>query len=211
MNLFENVFNQQRRGIYNDMVRAYPSMKYNLKELDRGNKIVMSEKSLVVMSQFNMPNIYIFEIQTLRSKITVHVGVLDFTAPDDEVILPNWLFIQLGLKQGEMIKLHLIQDMPKGVFLKIKPHKTEFIQLEDPKGILEVQLRNYSCVTQNQTININFMDKNYFVDILEVQPQNTYNAIILIDTDIKLEFEAPLDYVEKKTQQAQSNKQIDRN
>lgn len=37
----------------------------------------------------------IFELETLRSKKIYHVGVLDFTAPEGEIILPNWLFALL--------------------------------------------------------------------------------------------------------------------
>ena len=41
---------------------------------------------------------------------------------------------------------------------------------------------------------------------MDIKPQNHYNAVLLINADINLEFEAPLDYVEpdyKKTTQKQ--------
>jgi ubiquitin fusion degradation protein 1 len=38
--------------------------------------------------------------------------------------------------------------------MKIQPHETKFIDLPDPKAILERELTNYSCVFKGDTINI---------------------------------------------------------
>lgn len=43
----------------------------------------------------------------------------------------------------------MLSNIPKGVFAKFRPHKTEFIELKDPKTILEVHLRNFVCLTKN--------------------------------------------------------------
>ena len=39
--------------------------------------------------------------------------------------------------------------------MKIQPHKTAFIDLPDPKSILERELTNYATVFKGDTININ--------------------------------------------------------
>ncbi len=37
-----------------------------------------------------------------------------------------------------MIWLGIVEYLPKANFAKIKPHKTEFINLPDPKAVLEI-------------------------------------------------------------------------
>jgi len=45
-------------------------------------------------------------------------------------------------------------------------------------------LRNFTALTQGDTIEIEFMKKTYKIDILEVKPLDNYKAISLVDTDI---------------------------
>lgn len=87
-----------------------------------------------------------------------------------------------------MIRLGIVDYLPKATFAKIRPHKTEFIELPDPKAVLEIQLRNYTCLTEGETISINFANKSFKVDILEIKPDSQYKTCIIIDTDLSIEF-----------------------
>lgn len=97
-----------------------------------------------------------------------------------------------------MIRLGIVDYLPKANFAKLRPHKTEFIELENPKAVLEVHLRNFVCLTKNATISIQFNNQNYLLDILELKPEHQYEAAIIIDTDLSIDFAPPLDYVEPK-------------
>ena len=190
-----------------DMLRVYPSYFVERQDLENGNKVLLPPRILEqIMDEGNLPQPMVFSISTLRTQKTVYVGVLEFMAPDDAVILPFWLFNELHLNEGEMVRLGLVDFLPKATFAKIRPHKTEFIDLPDPRAILEIHLRDFVCFTKNETIAINFMGKQYLLDVLELKPENQYNAAILIDTDLNIEFEAPLDYVEPVRQPAQQKK-----
>lgn len=79
--------------------------------------------------------------------------------------------------------------------MKIQPHETKFIDLPDPKAILERELTNYSCVFKGDTINIQHQGRDYAIDIIQCKPAD---QICVVEADINLEFEAPLDYVEPK-------------
>lgn len=127
---------------------------------------------------------------------TVYVGVLEFVAPEDSVIVPFWLFNELKLNDGEMVRVGIVDYLPKANFAKLRPHKTAFIDLPDPRTVLEFHLRNFVCLAKDETICINYMGKNYFLDILELKPDNCYSAGIIIDTDLSIDFAPPLDYVE---------------
>ena len=75
--------------------------------------------------------------------------------------------------------------------MRIQPHKTAFIEVSNPKAILEHDLRNYTCLTKGDTININFFNKNYKIDVLEIKPENKNNCICVIDTSVNLDFAPP--------------------
>jgi Ubiquitin fusion-degradation protein len=45
------------------------------------------------------------------------------------------MFEQLSLDYGAPVNLQLLTGVPKGKFVKIQPHKTEFIELPDPRAM----------------------------------------------------------------------------
>jgi ubiquitin fusion degradation protein 1 len=147
----------------------------------------------------------IFSISSLRSKKSFFVGVLEFTAPEDSVLLPDWLFRNLKIGESEMIRIGYCTFLPKANFCKIQPHKTAFIDLPDPKTILEIELRNFICLNLNDTITIEFNGKSYDLDILEIKPETSYKAAVIIDTDMNLDFAPPKDYVEPVRQRKNSS------
>ena len=184
-----------------DMLRIHPSFTYERPDLEKGNKVLLPSRILgQITDEYhgNMPYPMVFSISTLRSMKTVYVGVLEFVAPEDSVICPFWLFNELKLNDGEMVRVGIVDFLPKANFAKLRPHKTAFIDLPDPRTVLEFHLRNFVCLSKDETICINYMGKNYYLDILELKPENHYNAGIIIDTDLSIDFAPPLDYVEPK-------------
>merc|ERR1719272_600991 len=77
--------------------------------------------------------------------------------------------------------------------MKFRPHETAFIDLPDPKAILERELTNYATVFQGDTISIDHMGRAYLIDVIECRPKP---QICIVEADVNLDFEAPLDYVE---------------
>lgn len=182
-----------------DMLKAYPAYFFERTDIEEGNKILLPVRVLQEItdrSNGNMPNPMIFSLSSIKTKSTVYVGVLEFEAPENTCVLPFWLFSEMKLAEGETLRLGLVTFLAKATFVKIRPHKTEFVMLPDPRSILEIHLRNFVCLTLGQTICIKFMGKEYYMDILELEPKTQYKACVLVDTDLKLEFAAALDYVE---------------
>ena len=54
--------------------------------------------------------------------------------------------------------------------MKIQPHETAFIDLPDPKSILERELTKYATIFKGDTININHNKRDYLINILECKP-----------------------------------------
>ena len=104
----------------------------------------------------------------------------------------------LALEEGEIVNLKSA-SLPKGTYVKLQPHTTDFLDISNPKAVLETTLRNFSCLTVGDQITINYNNRQYFIDIVEAKPQP---AISVIETDCEVDFAPPLDYVEPSRQPA---------
>ena len=89
--------------------------------------------------------------------------------------------------------------------IKLQPHQTKFIELNNPKAVLEYQLRNFTCLHADDTITIEVFGEKFEIDILEIKPENEYKAICIIDADVDVDFAPPLDYVEPTTLKRQAS------
>ena len=103
----------------------------------------------------------------------------------------------LAMEEGEIVNLRSA-SLPKGTYVKLQPHTTDFLDISNPKAVLETTLRNFSCLTVGDQITINYNNRQYFIDIVEAKPQP---AISVIETDCEVDFAPPLDYVEPERQQ----------
>ena len=61
----------------------------------------------------------------------------------------------LLLEEGSEVILRNV-TLKKGSFVVLQPHETAFINLSNPKAILEQELTNYACLMKGDTININY-------------------------------------------------------
>ena len=113
-----------------------------------------------------VPNPMIFCIQNMFLNKQTYVGVLEFVAQEGIVIMPTQIFQNLNLEVNQTVSVALTPDIPKGKFIQIQPHETAFIELPDPRAVLEYHLRNYTCFTEGDTISIEFNKKTYKLDIL---------------------------------------------
>ena len=152
--------------------------------------------TLDILSQQNVEYPMIFKISNVMLNKWSYVGVLEFTAQEGQCVLPLWLFNNLLLEPGQQVGVSLESKVPKGKYVKIQPHQTEFIEMPDPRAFLEVKLRNYTCLTVGDTINLKLLhNKIYQVDILEVRPSlPNIHAICCVEADVEVDFAEPLDY-----------------
>merc|ERR1711924_425958 len=81
--------------------------------------------------------------------------------------------------------------MGKGTFVKFRPQTKDFLEISNPKATLENKLRGFSALTTGDTIVISHASKQYALDIMEVKPGD---AMTIIETDVNVDFAAPLDH-----------------
>lgn len=152
---------------------------------------------------------YHFEIEPVNdseNKKKVFVTVSEFSADNETVVIPFWVFENLNIQPYDPVKISYKHANP-GKYLKIQPHQTKFIKQNDPRKILEEKLSNFACLTSNTTISFVHNDEIYKFNIIEIKDEDgSCDCISLINIDLNIEFESPLD--EKKSEIAKKKFEI---
>jgi hypothetical protein len=87
----------------------------------------------------------------------------------------------LLLQEGDIVKLKST-SLPKGTYVKLRPQSKDFLDITNPKAVLETTLRKYSCLTTGDSILINYNNKRYYIDIFETKPQR---AVTIIEVRVR--------------------------
>ena len=170
-----------------------------IKKLRCSNKILLPESMLFELTKDNHDSLeqkLYFKIANKETQYGEVCGVHEFSAPPGVVYLPYHIMESCSLQEGDTVQVDLLSP-PKGNFMKIRLHNSkEFSKLSNPKVVLEkIMSRDYPVVTQGQTIALNYTDLNkvFMIDIVETRPSE---IIEIINTDINVDFDKALDYVE---------------
>lgn len=86
-------------------------------------------------------------------------------------------------------------SLPKASFVKFRAQSVDFLEVSNPRALLEVALRKFTCLTVGDTICIPYTGKKFYLDVREVQPNG---AASIIETDCNVDFEEPLGYQDSK-------------
>jgi len=184
-------------------------------KLEQGDKIVLPQSALDELSRMNIQFPIMFQITNEHTKRTSHCSVLEFTAPEGNVYLPIWIFDNLQMDPNSTQNLVSLRNvsLQKGTFVKLQPHTSDFTELSNPRALLEVALRNFSCLTKSDTIQISprGFGRTFHLNVVETKPTD---QISIIETDVRVEFIEPLDYqsflgrmnASRKTEQKEEKK-----
>jgi ubiquitin fusion degradation protein 1 len=98
----------------------------------------------------------------------------------------------LLLREGDILKV-TNTSLPKGSFVKLQPVSKEFLEVHNPRAVLENSLRHFATLTKGDNIVINYNNKKFEIEIVETKPSD---AVSIIEADIEVDFAPPKDYVE---------------
>jgi ubiquitin fusion degradation protein 1 len=56
-------------------------------------------------------------------------------------------------------------SLPKGNFVKLQPVTSDFLDISNPKAVLERALRSYSCLTVGDCFVVNYNNKDYEIEV----------------------------------------------
>lgn len=191
-----NIRKIQIDNIFIEIYRAFPAAMVYRNDIELTNSIILPQSALgklSVMKNFgNSKDPILFRILNIELNIFTHCGVADFTAEEGVCYIPTNMFERLCLTEGQTVNIRNVELKP-GTFIKLQPHLTEFINNPNPKTILEYNLRNYFCVSEGDTISVQFNKKIYKIDIVKCEPNR---AIRTLNCDIVVDFDPPKDYKE---------------
>jgi ubiquitin fusion degradation protein 1 len=117
---------------------------------------------------------------------------LEFTAEEGTCYIPFWMMQNLLIEEGAVITVTNV-SLPKATFVKLQPQSVDFLEISNPRAVLEHALRHFTVVTKGDIIQIPYNNKNFHLELKEVQPQD---AACIIETDCNVDFDAPVGYKE---------------
>ena len=103
----------------------------------------------------------------------------------------------LLLEPGDLLQIKST-DLPSGQFIKLQAQSTSFLDISDPKAVLENAFRNFSCLTKGDIFTFAYNDQIYEMAVLETKPETDKLAIGVLETDLEVDFAAPVGYEEPK-------------
>ncbi|XP_026727651.1 ubiquitin fusion degradation protein 1 homolog isoform X2 [Trichoplusia ni] len=163
-------------------------------DVERGGKIIMPPSALEQLTRLNIEYPMIFKLTNKKTKRVTHCGVLEFVADEGRVYLPHWMMANLVLEEGSLLQIESV-SLPVATFSKFQPLSEDFLDISNPKAVLENCLRNFSCLTNGDVIAIKYNSKVYELCVLETKPGN---AVIIIECDMNVEFAPPVGYKEEE-------------
>ncbi|KAF8636654.1 hypothetical protein AX17_003461 [Amanita inopinata Kibby_2008] len=188
---------------YNDYFKAYSMavLPGNQREnVSYGGKIIMPPSALANLTNLDLESPWMFQLRNPKNAAaSTHAGVLEFIAEEGCVHLPYWMMKTLRLSEGDSIQI-TGAELPKGKLVKLQAQSVHFLELSDPKAVLEQALRNFSALTQGDIIEISYNTIVFGLLVMETRPGNS--GISVVDTDLEVDFAAPVGYVEPERPKA---------
>ncbi|EKG09896.1 Ubiquitin fusion degradation protein UFD1 [Macrophomina phaseolina MS6] len=187
---------QPRR--FDEYFRCYPVAMMpgpEREEANHGGKAFLPPSALDKLTRLHITYPMLFELTNGTDGKRTHAGVLEFTAEEGKIYLPYWLMQTLSLEPGDLVQVKST-DLPLGNFIKLQPQSPAFLDISDPKAVLEQAFRNFSCLTVGDIFTFAYNDQVYSIKVLEVKPDKESHAICTLETDLSVDFAPPVGYEE---------------
>ncbi|KAG2470716.1 UFD1 protein, partial [Polypterus senegalus] len=114
-------------------------------------------------SRLNITYPMLFKLTNKNSDRMTHCGVLEFVADEGICYLPHWMMQNLLLEEGGLVQVESVNLMV-ATYSKFQPQSPDFLDITNPKAVLENALRNFACLTTGDVIAINYNEKEEEAD-----------------------------------------------
>ncbi|KAK0172678.1 hypothetical protein PV328_005968 [Microctonus aethiopoides] len=174
-------------------------------DVERGGKIIMPPSALEQLTRLNIVYPMLFKLTNKKTNRITHCGVLEFVADEGKVYLPYWMMHNLLLEESEIINIESV-SLPVATFSRFQPQSEDFLDITNPKAVLENGLRSFACLTTGDIIAIQYNQRIYEMCVLETKPGS---AVSIIECDMNVEFAPPVGYKEPKRIEKKVEQEID--
>ncbi|TRX89191.1 hypothetical protein FHL15_009889 [Xylaria flabelliformis] len=159
--------------------------------------------------QQGLPNPLMFRLVNQANGNTVHAGIREFSARENEVLLSSYLMEALGISPDQIaskdtpidaedahnepspapqITVHA-EPLPKGTYVRLRPLEAGY-NPDDWKSLLERQLReSFTTLTNGAFLSVRGVKGETFRFLIDqFRPEG--NGICVVDTDLEVDIEA---------------------
>ncbi|KAG5490818.1 hypothetical protein JKF63_00940 [Porcisia hertigi] len=183
---------------YETRLMAMSASSVKQQRINYGSRVLLPSSVLDDLCRITMVYPLQFEIITPGQK-RVYAAVLEFNAQAGSVVLPDWMFQHLSLRDTMVVKVQSC-SLPPGSLVKLRPHQKALVMFENPRHLLELRLAQYPVLTKGTTIVISYVDREFQLDLVDIidMKQESVNGILTVRADgapveLKVDFERPLD------------------
>lgn len=193
INMFSSGFDRGRRGneVFETHYSVFSIAMSGREGLEEGDKILLPPSAFDKLSRMEIDYPMLFELTHEPLEKSTHCGVLEFTAEEGRCYMPFWMMKNLFIEEGTLVKVKNVA-LPKANFVKFRAQSVDFLDISNPKAVLEYTLRKYTCVTTGDMICLPYSGKDYYLEVTEVKPNG---AASIIEADVNVDFDEPVGYV----------------
>ncbi|KAL2160329.1 hypothetical protein VTH06DRAFT_1502 [Thermothelomyces fergusii] len=191
-------FRAPRTQRFDEYYRCYPLIMApgaERPELNYGSKIFLPPSALDKVSKLHVQWPIMLELINGATGKHTHAGVLEFVAEEGRAYIPQWMMQTLQLDVGDMIQIKTT-SLELAKLVKLQPQSVNFLDITDPRAVLEKAFRNFAALTKGDVFNFEYNDEIYDVAVLDVKPESEKMGVSMIETDVSVEFAPPVGYVE---------------
>ncbi|OIR58385.1 MAG: ubiquitin fusion degradation protein 1 [Amphiamblys sp. WSBS2006] len=163
-----------------------------IERTQNGGKMFLPESAITGIFETEHQDPMVFQISKENSDETnhTHLGVIEFTAEEGYVYLPDWVFDRLLLSENNFVSVRSV-FLPKGESIKIQPLSCDFLEIHDHRAALEHHLKKFTALTEGDVLSFIYHSEVHTINIVETSPGP---GILVVETDIAVEFAPPPDY-----------------
>ncbi|KAK0705131.1 ubiquitin fusion degradation protein UFD1-domain-containing protein [Lasiosphaeris hirsuta] len=187
---------------FDEYYRCYPLVMApgaERPELNFGSKILLPPSALDKVSRLHVQWPIMLELINGEKGKHTHGGVLEFVAEEGRAYIPQWMMQSLQLDVGDMIQIKTT-SLELAKLVKLQPQSTNFLDISDPRAVLEKAFRNFAALTKGDVFNFEYNDEVYDMAVLDVKPETDKMGVSMIETDVSVDFAPPVGYVEPARQ-----------
>lgn len=101
----------------------------------------------------------------------------------------------LHVNDGDLLEVKSTSLKPAQL-VKLQPQSADFLEISDPKAVLENAFRNFATLTKGDVFKFKYNENIYGVEVLEVKPQSDKMGVSMLETDVSVDFAPPVGYVD---------------
>jgi ubiquitin fusion degradation protein 1 len=130
-----------------------------------------------------------------KERSIYHTGYVKYCAKHGALSHTSQMMQTLQVETGDLLEVKSTSLAPASL-VKLQPQSTNFLDISDPKAVLENAFRNFATLTQGDVFSFEYNDTIYDVAVLEVKPTSEKMGVSMLETDVSVDFAPPVGYVE---------------